>query len=195
MKIITFFKNIDFFLSLYNIKMDSKNIRLYKGSGSYFIVDQYQKDTCFYDEDKYYNYDTDADRILLHKSNKKYFIRYRHSNKMDIVPLKLKIKSFYYEIHDYNDGKETIYIENSDDGFFQTIREIWNKRTKLIGIDNAPDFVKYTLDDEEHIKASVIRNTNFVESNCYKDELIIVLHSIVNNNLKASLLELVEYVP
>ena len=69
MKIITFFKNIDFILSLYNIEMDSKNIRLYKGSGSYFIADQYQKDTCFYDEDKYYNYDTDADRILLHKSN------------------------------------------------------------------------------------------------------------------------------
>ena len=32
------------------------------------------------------------------KSNNEYFIRYRHSNKMDIMPLQLKIKIFYYEI-------------------------------------------------------------------------------------------------
>ena len=50
-------------------------------------------------------------------------------------------------------------------------------------IYNTPDFVKYTLDDEEYI----------VKSNCHKDELIIVLHSVVNNNLKASLLKAMKY--
>ena len=127
------------------------------------------------------------------KVTKKHFIRYRHSNQMDVLPLQLKMKNFYYEIHDHNKGGKIIYIENSDDGFFQTIREIWNRITKLIGIKNAPDFVQNNLYDEEYIRANLLRNANFVESNCHKDEVIIVLHSVINNNLKASLLELVNY--
>ena len=98
--------------------MDPKNIELYKGSGSYFIEDQYQKDnsfdckdtifdckdaifdckdtnfackdTIFDYEDAYYCYYIDVDRILSFKSGNKYFIRYKHSNKMGIVPLQLK---------------------------------------------------------------------------------------------------------
>ena len=127
------------------------------------------------------------------KVTKKHFIRYRHSNQMDVLPLQLKMKNFYYEIHDHNKGGKIIYIENSDDGFFQIIREIWNRITKLIGIKNAPDFVQNNLYDEEYIRANLLRNANFVESNCHKDEVIIVLHSVINNNLKASLLELVNY--
>ena len=42
-------------------------MKLHVRNKSYFIVDQYQKHTCFYDEDAYYHYDIDADRILLHK--------------------------------------------------------------------------------------------------------------------------------
>ena len=85
--------------------MDPKNMKLYVRNESYFIVDQYQKDTCFYDEDAYYHYDIDIDRILLHqKKDNKYFIRYRHSNEMDIFPLQLKIKNFYFEMHDHNKG-------------------------------------------------------------------------------------------
>ena len=103
--------------------MDPKNIRLYVRNKSYFIVDQYQKDMCFYDEDAYYYYDIDVDRILLFKkSDNKYFIRYKHSNKMDIVPLQLKIKNFYYEIHDDDGYNERIYIENSNKRFFDKIR-------------------------------------------------------------------------
>ena len=56
--------------------MDPKNMELYVRNESYFMADQYQKDTCFYDEDASYHYDIDVDRILLHKkSNKKYSIR------------------------------------------------------------------------------------------------------------------------
>ena len=109
---------------------------------------------------------------------------------MDILPLQLKIKIFYYEIHDHNKDGKVIYIENSDDGFFQTIKEIWNRITELIGIKNAPDFVQNNLYDEEYIK---LKNTNFVKSNCCKDELIILLHSAVKNNLKTSLTELINY--
>ena len=95
---------------------------LYKGGKSYFIVDQYQKDnnfdckdtifdckdvifdcedtnfdckdTVFDYEDAYHHYDIDVDIILLIKSGSKYLIRYKHSNKMVIVPLQIKIKIF-----------------------------------------------------------------------------------------------------
>ena len=62
---------------------------------------------------------------------------------MDIVPLQLKIKNFYYEIRDYNNGDKTIYIENSDKEFFEKMREIWNKVIELININNAPNFVNF----------------------------------------------------
>ena len=43
----------------------------------------------------------DVGRISLFKQSKnKYFTRYEDFNKMNIVPLQLKIKNFYYEIHD-----------------------------------------------------------------------------------------------
>ena len=77
--------------------------------------------------------------------------------------------------------------------FFKQFREIWNKITEFIGTNNGTDFVQNNLFDEEYIRANIFRNTNFVKSNCYKDELIIILHSVVNNNLKASLLELINY--
>ena len=129
--------------------------------------------------------------LLCIKSDDEYFIRYRHSNKIDILPLQLKIKNVYYEIHDFNNGDEIMYIENSDDGFFQTIRKIWNKITELIFIGNASDLIWTTFyDDEKYIEADVLENTNFSKRNCYKDELIIVLHSVVNNNLKTLLQEI-----
>ena len=108
--------------------MDPKNIRLYGGNGLYFVEDQYQKDnnfvckdtifdcedTIFDYEDAYYYYDIDVDRILLFKSGNKHFIRYKHSNKMDIVPLQLKIKNFYYQIRNYGSGDNIICIEKTD---------------------------------------------------------------------------------
>ena len=176
-------------------------MRLYVKNKSYFIVDQCQKDTCFYAEDAYYHYDIDVDRILLHKSNKEYFIRYRHSKWNGYWTTTIEKNNLYYEIHndddndddDDDDDDEVIYIENSDKEFFEKNRKIWNKITELMFIYNTPNFVKYTLDDEEYIVASVLRNTNFIKSKCHKDELITVLHSVVNNNLKASLLKVMKY--
>ena len=71
--------------------------------------------------------------------------------------------------------------------------KIWIKITRLIGINNAPNFIKNSLDGEKYIAADVLKN--FVKSNCLKDNIIIVLHSVVNSNLNASLLELVTYNP
>ena len=72
------------------------------------------------------------------------------------------------------------------------MKEIWNNIIKLIGINYGPDFVKYTLNDEKYIMANVLENTNFVKSNRHKGEIIIVLHSVVNSIIKASLLEVIE---
>ena len=61
-------------------------------------------------------------------------------------------------------------------------------------IDKATDFLKTIIyDDEEYLKANILRNTNFNKNSYYKDNIIIVLHSVINNNLKASLLELIKY--
>ena len=177
-------------MSWYNTKNEPKKSPFYVSNELYFFVDQYQKDTCFYDDDAYYYYDIYVDRIPLYKkSDNEYFFRYNHLNKMDIATLQLKIKHFYYEICDYDNGHKTIYIENSDKEFFEKMREICNKVIELININHAPNFVKNTLDDNSEF----IEITNFIKSNCYKNKLIIVLHSIVINNLKASLLEVIKY--
>ena len=68
------------------------------------------------------------------------------------------------------------------------LREIWNSTIKIIDINNANDFVKNTIDDntDESIMVDVHANTSFAES-IYRDNLVIVLHSIDDNYLKTSL--------
>ena len=175
--------------------MVRKNIRFYVRNKWYFIVDQYQKDTCFYNEGAYFYYDIDVGKIWLSKQGKnKYFIRCEDSDKMDIVPLQLKIKNFYWETDDDDGRNERIYIENSYKEFFGKIRKIWNKIIELLSNNNRPDFIKTNvIDDEEYMRVNILRNTNFVKSICYKDEIIIVLHSVVNNNVKASFVELINH--
>ena len=151
------------------------------------------EDTIFDYEDAYYYYAIDVDRILLFKNGNKHFLRYKHSNKMNIVPLQLKIKDFHYEIRNYGSGDNIICIEKSDTIFFEKVEKIWNKIIKLLNINNAEDFVKYTLDDNsKFIEAAVLKNTNFVQDHCYKDKIIIVLDYVIDDILMASLLELRE---
>ena len=70
------------------------------------------------------------------------------------------------------------------------MRTIWNKITKLIGINNAEDFIKYTLDNNsKYIEANILKNANFVKDHCCRDEIKIGLDSVFDNILKASLLE------
>ena len=72
---------------------------------------------------------------------------------------------------------------------FKKLREIWNKFIELIGINNAKDFVKNTIDDaDEFIMVDVHKNVSFVKCS-NSDELVIVLHSIVDNDLKTSLVQ------
>ena len=84
-----------------------------------------------------------------------------------------------------------MFIESDDKELFKKFREKWNKIIELIGINNTKYFVKNTLDNDadEFIMVDVDKNTSFVEGN-YIDELVIVIHSIVDNHLKTSLAQL-----
>ena len=63
------------------------------------------------DKDSYNYYDIDVNNILLFKkSNNKYIIRSNDLNKMEIIPLPLKIKDFFSELHAFkNNCKKNVY--------------------------------------------------------------------------------------
>ena len=140
-----------------------------------------------------YNYsDIDVDKILLFKkSNKEYIIRYNDVNKRTIVPLQLKIKTFFGELHTYtnnnNNNNIVIPIQSDDKELFRKCREIWNKITELIGINNPRDFVETDSD-----YADVCKNTSFVLEDNYRyghNKVVIVLHSVINDCIKTSLVQ------
>ena len=170
--------------------MAQENIWFYEyNEGSYNMVDYYLTGGNFFQyEDSYSYYDNDVDKILLSKkSDNEYFIRYNDIYKITIAPLQLKIKNFYSKMHRLKNNITLMSIQSFDEEFFKKIREIWNKITELIGINNAPDFVKTTLDDDsEFIMVDVLENTSIAEGN-YRSELIIILHSVIDNCLKAAL--------
>ena len=108
---------------------------------------------------------------------------------MRIVSLQSKIKNFFGKIHEFKNNITVMSIQSDDKELFRKIREIWNKIIELIGINNAKDFVKNTIDDDfdEFITVDLHKNTSFVESN-YRDKLT-NLHSVIDNYLKSSLIQ------
>ena len=131
----------------------------------------------------------DDDNILLFKkSDNEYIIGYNDVNKMIIAPLQLKIKNFFANIHKLN-NITVMSIQSDDKELFRKIREIWNKIIELIGINNAKDFVKNTIDDhDEFIMVDVHKNTSFVGGN-NKNKLVIVLYSVLDDYLQLSLVQ------
>ena len=110
---------------------------------------------------------------------------------MTIVPLQLKIKNFFGKIHTYSNNNRFMYIHSDDKELFRKCREIWNKITELIGINNAEDFFQTALDDgNEFIVVDVNKNTIFVKGNYRnRNKLVIVLDSAIDNYLKTSLVQ------
>ena len=86
-----------------------------------------------------------------------------------------------------------VFIHNNDKECFTKIREIWNEITKLMFINNAPDFIQTTLDDDddEIIEADTLKDTVFTDD-IYDDRLVIVLHSVINDCLQASVMQVVK---
>ena len=81
-------------------------------------------------------------------------------------------------------------IQSNDKELFKKFREIWNSIIELISINNAKGFVKNTIDDDnnEFIMVNVHKKTSFVEG-IYRNKHVIVLHSVINNYLKTSLIQ------
>ena len=156
---------------------------------SYTMIDLYLYDRFFGHKDSSNYYDIDVDKILFKKSDNEYIIRYNDVNKMTVIPLQLKIKNYFGKIHELKNNITVMSIQSDDKELFRKIREIWNKIIELIGINNAKDFVKNTIDDDfdEFITVDLHKNTSFVESN-YRDKLT-NLHSVIDNYLKSSLIQ------
>ena len=111
---------------------------------------------------------------------------------MIIVSLQLKIKNFYNELNTFANNNRVMFIYNDDKEFFRKCREIWNKIIELIGINNPIDFVNTDDDVDELITGDVHKNTSFViEGNygCGHNKIVIVLHSVINDYLKTSLVQ------
>ena len=111
---------------------------------SYTLVDLYLNNNRFFGCKVSYNYyDIDAGNVLLFKkSYNEYVIKYNDVNKMKVAPLKLKVTNFFDKIKKFTNNDRVMFIYNDDKDFFYKCREIWNKITELIGINNALDFVR-----------------------------------------------------
>ena len=104
---------------------------------------------------------------------------------MKVVPLQLKIKNFYDIPHELKPNNKLISIDSDDKELFRNIRKIWNKIIELTVINNAHDFVRNARYGGKYITSNVHENTSFVEGN--RDELVIVLDSVVDKCLKTTL--------
>ena len=59
------------------------------------------------------------------------------------MPLQLKKENFYFdELHMFTSGVTMISISSNDDQFFRKFKEIWDKITELIVINNPTDFIQ-----------------------------------------------------
>ena len=145
--------------------MDRENLSFYEyDDGLYTIVDQYLPGgESFGNKDSYNYYDIDVDKILLYKKMMVNILL----DITNIVPLQLKIKNSYGEIHALKNNITVNFIQSDDKEHFVKIRETWNKIIEVIGTNNAKDFVKNTIDDDadEFIMVDVHKNTSFVEGN------------------------------
>ena len=174
--------------------MVRENIMFFeKDDKSCTVIDLYLNHNIFFGyKDSYNYYDIDIDKILLFKkSDNEYIIRYNDVNKMTIAPLQLKIKNFYNELYIFSGNNRVIFIYNDDQEVFRKCREISNKITELIGINDPRDFVETDsdYDDDEFITVDECKNTSFIVEGNYRDKLVIVLHSAFNGYLQKSLVQ------
>ena len=119
-------------------------------------------------------------------------IRYNDVSKMMIVPLQLKINNSYNEINAFKQNNKVMRIYNDDKDFFRKCVEIWDTIIELIGRNNPIYFLKTDDNDKLFIMADVHENTSFVLEDNYRyghNKVAIVLHSIINDCLKTSLVQ------
>ena len=157
------------------------------------MVDLYVNNNRFFGyKDSYNYYDIDVNKILLFKkSYGEYVIRYDDVYHTKIVPLQLKTSNFYGEIHTYASNYRIMPIHIDDKELFIKCREIWNKITEIIGINNAEDFVETNeVKGDEYNEVNVDKNTNFAKGNYRnRNKLVIVSDFVIDDYLKTSLVQ------
>ena len=80
-------------------------------------------------------------------------------------------------------------IHSDDKELFRKCRETWDKINELIFINNPRDFVETTFDDDdEFVMVYSEKNTSAVRDK-YRNNLVFVLHSVINDFLQASLVQ------
>ena len=79
-------------------------------------------------------------------------------------------------------------IETNDKKLFKKCRETSNKITELIAKNNATDFTKNNIDDDESIMVDVNINKSFIEG-YFRGDLVIILHSVIDDCLEKFLVK------
>ena len=174
--------------------MDQNNITSFENDDkSYTIIDLYLNSRFLECKDPYNYEDIDIDKILLFKkSDNEYVIRYSDVNKMMIVPLQLKINTFYNVINAFKKNNKAMHIYNDDKEFFRKCIEVRDRIIELIGINNNIYFLKADDNDELFVMADVHKNTSFVIEDNYRyghNKFLVVLHSVINDCFKRSLVQ------
>ena len=108
---------------------------------------------------------------------------------MKIVPLQLKIKNFYGKFHELWINTRLMSIESDDKEVFKKCREICNKITESIGINNVIDFVRNNMDDDDESIMIDVSSRTFSIEGYFGGDLLIVLHSVIDDCLVISLVE------
>ena len=87
-------------------------------------------------------------------------------------------------------GITLMSIYSDDNDFFRKCREIWNKITELIGIDDPTDFVQTTLDNDEgeFIMLKIEKYTSAVKDK-YRNDLAFIFHSFLIEFPQTSLVQ------
>ena len=80
----------------------------------------------------------------------------------------------------------TIIPVHSDNEFFRIYKEIYDKIIELMGINGPRDFVEIDDDEDEFIMLQVEKNTSAIRDK-YRNDLVFVYTSVVNNFLQTSL--------
>ena len=169
--------------------MHQENITFSKNQGkSYTMTDMHilVYNTSFGYEDSYNYYDIDVDKILLFKSDE-YFVRYNDVNKIQIVPLQFKTNNYSFAEIDFNYYDADIIVESNDKEFLIKCRELQDKISELMDIDNHNNFVKMD-DDGEYIVLDIEKNTSAIRDK-HRNDLVFVIAGVINNSLQASLVQ------
>ena len=116
-------------------------------------------------------------------------MRYNDVNENKIVPLQLKISNYSLEELDFNRYTADVILESNDKEFFIKYREIWNKIIELMDIDSPNNFVIIADYGDEFTVLDIEKNRSAVRDKYRNDLAFVIVASVINSSLQASLVQ------